>query len=256
MASRSIARADPFAPVRAIARIAALAFLLLFSLVPHGLWRLFRVDSPWPRILLRAVTHVCGANVRTRGMPLKHDVFFVANHQSWLDIPILGGTTGTAFVAHEGIARWPLIGWLAALNRTVFVARADRLGVSNQIATLRAAIGAGQPVAIFPEGTTDGGGTLLPFKPALLAVMAPPPRPMMLQPVLIDYGPDRADIVWVGEEPAPDNAWRVLGRRGRFDVQVDFLEPFDPSSCGDRKAIAAEARRRMLAASAPGTGHV
>lgn len=256
MASRSIERADPFAPVRAIARIAALALLLLFSLVPHGLWRLFRIDSLWPRLLLRAVTRVCGANVRTGGIPLKHDVFFVANHQSWLDIPILAGTTGTAFVAHEGIARWPLIGWLASLNHTVFVARADRLGVSNQIETLRAAIEAGQPVAIFPEGTTGDGSTLLPFKPALLAVMAPPPRPMMLQPVMIDYGPDRDDIAWVGKESAPANAWRVLGRRGRFDVQVDFLESFDPSLYSDRKAIAAEARQRILAASAPGTGHV
>jgi 1-acyl-sn-glycerol-3-phosphate acyltransferase len=235
-------------PVRAAARIAALALTLAIMLVPHALWRTVRARSPWPRLFLRAVARLCGADVTVRGRALRHDVLFVVNHLSWLDIPILGGRTGTAFVAQDDVAKWPLIGWLASINRTVFVARADRLGVATQIDTLRAALDARHPVAIFPEGTTTDGSALLPFKPALLAVVAPPPRPMQVQPVHIDYGADARDIAWVGDEPAAANGWRVLKRRRRFPVIIEFLAPFDPASVGDRKAVAAEARQRIVGA--------
>lgn len=253
MASRSIARADPLGALRGALRLLALALVLFLCLIPHGAWRLARVASPWPRIFLASVARICGAVVEARGPQLGRDVFFVANHVSWFDIPVLAGATGTAFVAHDAIASWPIVGWLASLNNTVFVARADKLGVADQIETLRAALDANQPVAIFPEGTTSDGAGVLPFKPSLFAVVAPPPKPMRVQPLLIDYGPATGDIAWVGDEPAIDNAWGLLTRPGRFRVRIDFLAPFDPAAFPDRKAIAAEARRLILrAASASG----
>lgn len=172
-------------------------------------------------------------------------MFLLANHVSWIDILALGGATGTAFVAHDGIARWPVIGWLAAQNNTLFVARERRGALSGQLEALRSAMLGHQPVAIFPEGTTSDGAGLLPFKPALLAVLLPPPRPVMIQPVHIDYGAATADIAWHGAEPAGANAVRILGRKGPLPVALRFLEPFDPADCADRKAIAALARTRI-----------
>lgn len=254
MASRSIARADPLGWAYFATRVAALLLLVLFCVPPHGLWRLFRLSSPWPRMFLAAFARIAGARVRVAGRPLRRDVLLVTNHLSWIDIPILAGASGAAFVAHDGVARVPVVGWFARLNNTIFVARTDRLGVGDQIAALRAALDGRQPIAVFPEGTTTNGSSLLPFKPSLFAVVAPPPKPMMVQPVLLDYAAAAQDVAWVGDEPGDDNAVRLLKRRGGFDVGVVFLDPFDPAGFTDRKAIAAEARSRIRAALATSLG--
>ena len=172
-------------------------------------------------------------------------MFLLANHVSWIDIVALGGATGTAFVSHDGVARWPVIGWLAAQNNTLFIARDRRGALAGQIEALRAAMTGHQPVTLFPEGTTSDGSGLLPFKPSLLAVLLPPPRAVLIQPVHIDYGDATGDIAWHGDEGAGANAARVLARKGRLRVTLRFLEPFDPAACADRKAIAALARDRI-----------
>ncbi|KMS57922.1 lysophospholipid acyltransferase family protein [Sphingobium cupriresistens] len=231
--------------LRRTIRIAALIASLLACLIPHLLWRLARRPSPWPRRFLAMAARSVGARVWKDGNPHDGDIFLLANHVSWLDILALAGATGAAFVAHDGIARWPVIGWLAAQNNTLFVARERRGALSGQIDALRTAMLGHQPVALFPEGTTSDGSGLLPFKPALLAVLLPPPRAVMIQPVHIDYGAATAEIAWHGEEPAGTNAMRILGRKGTLPVTLRFLEPFDPAGCADRKVIAAMARERI-----------
>lgn len=166
----------------------------------------------------------------------------LANHVSWIDILALGGASGATFVAHDGIARWPVIGWLAAQNNTIFVARERRGALASQIDAMREAIAGHQPVALFPEGTTSDGQSLLPFKPSLLAVLVPPPRPVMVQPVHIDYGAATEEIAWYGDEGAGANAKRLLRRPGPLDVTLRFLPAFDPAECADRKALATRAR--------------
>ncbi|NML10155.1 1-acyl-sn-glycerol-3-phosphate acyltransferase [Sphingobium sp. AR-3-1] len=231
--------------LRRTIRIAALIASLLFCLIPHLLWRFARRPSPWPRRFLALAARSVGAKVRIDGWLYDGDMFLLANHVSWIDILALADATGAAFVAHDGIARWPVIGWLAAQNNTLFVARERRGALSGQIDALRKALLGHQPVALFPEGTTNDGSGLLPFKPALLAVLLPPPRAVMIQPVHIDYGAATAEIAWHGEEPAGANAMRILGRKGTLPVTLRFLEPFDPAGCADRKVIAAMARERI-----------
>lgn len=248
MASASIARADPLGNLRAFVRVTGMVAIIIPCLALHLCWRLLRLRSPWPRRFLGLIARICGARVTTHGERVRTAVFYAANHLSWIDICILGGASGTAFVAHDGVARVPVVGWLATLNNTIFVARADRLSVGAQVAAVRDALDAHQPIAIFPEGTTSDGQGLLPFKPALFAVMAPPPRPMLVQPVLLDFGPDSAALAWVGDEPGLDNARKLLARPGTFSVRISWLEPFDPAVVGDRKAIAREARERIRTA--------
>lgn len=250
MASLSIARTDALGSIRLLARLVAAAVLLIFCLPAHYLWRAARQASPWPRLFLAGIARIFGAVVEIRGRPLRQDVFFIANHLSWMDILVMAGATGTAFVAKDDVARTLVLGWLARLNNTVFVARTDRRSVVAQVDAVRAAIEAHQPITIFPEGTTGDGHGVLPFKASLLAVLSPPPRAMRVQPVLIDYGGATADIAWVGAEPGGENATRILKRRGRFPARLVFLDPFDPAACADRKAIAAKARGRIADAQA------
>lgn len=233
--------------MRRTVRIAALVASLLACLLPHLLWKLARRQSPWPRRFLALATRAIGVRVEIAGQPHDGDMFLLANHVSWIDILVLGGATGAAFVAHDGIARWPVVGWLAAQNNTLFVARERRGALSHQLDALRAAMQGHQPVALFPEGTTSDGNGLLPFKPSLLAVLLPPPRAVLIQPVHIDYGAATGEIAWHGDEPAGTNAWRLLGRKGPLVVTLRFLPPFDPATCADRKVIAATARDRIAA---------
>lgn len=182
------------------------------------------------------------------GTPLKRDVVFLANHLSWMDIPILAGANGSAFVAKAEARDIPVVGWLCTLNRTIFVRREDRLGIAGQINQLREALAETWAITIFPEGTTGDGEELLPFKAALLAVLDPPPPGILVQPVCIDYGAATRELAWVGDEPGQDHARRVLNRAGTFTATLHFCDPFDPRDFPGRKAVAAEARARIVAA--------
>lgn len=225
----------------------ALVASLILCLIPHLVWKALARPSPWPRRFLALAARSVGARIRVEGIRADRDIFILANHVSWIDILALGGATGAAFVSHDGVAKWPVIGWLAAQNNTLFVARERRGALAGQMDALRAAIGGHQPVALFPEGTTSDGTGLLPFKPSLLAVLLPPPRSVLIQPVHIDYGLEVASIAWVGDEPPGANAKRLLGRKDTLPVTIRFLEPFDPADCTDRKQIAALARDRIAA---------
>ena len=256
MASLSIAlpKREPAALVRLVARALWIGVPTLPMLALHLIWLALNIPSPWPRLFLRLTARALGARVKVVGTPLRKHVFFVANHLSWIDIPILGGITGTAFVAQDGVRSWPVIGWLGTLNRTIYVSRTDKQNVANQVAELREAIAENWSVTLFPEGTTSDGRGLLPFKPSLFATMAPPPKDLLIQPIWLDFGADGPEIAWIGEETGWESAVRAFVREGSFQVRVNFLDPFDPSEFAGRKEITAEARKRMAAAMTAGTG--
>jgi len=231
--------------MRIVWRTLGLAALLIIFVPLHFLFRIFAYGSPFPMLFLRYSARVCGARVEVEGTHLRRDVFFVANHVSWLDILSLAGASGTAFVAKAELAKAPMVGWLASLNRTVFVKREHRMGVAEQINALKEALADNWSVTVFPEGTTTDGQSLLPFKTSMLSVLEPPPPGVLVQPVLVDYGAVAEWIGWIGEETGLNNAKRVLSRKGSFRLKIQYLEPFSPEDFRGRKAISAEARRRI-----------
>jgi lyso-ornithine lipid O-acyltransferase len=265
MASRSTARADAAAgrppPIslvgrlRIAVRLSAMMLVLLPCLIGHGVWRGLRQSSPWPRLFLGRIARIAGARVRRVGTPVRRDVVYISNHVSWIDIPAIAGMTGSAFVAKSEVEHVPVVGWLSDLNHTVYVSREDRGGVAEQIDRLREAIADTWAVTIFPEGTTNDGVSLLPFKSSLLKVLEPAPEGVAVQPIFLEYGPVVGpEIAWLGAETGQANALRLLSRAGRFDVVIHFLEPFIPHGFSGRKAIAAEGRSRIAEALAAATG--
>ncbi len=234
--------------LRLIGRVILISAGLLFCLPFHYSWKLLGRPSPWPRRFLWWVGRAAGVRVAITGTPLRSHVLFLANHLSWLDIMVLAGASGTAFVSKDEVGRWPVLGWLARLNKTVFIARTERKAVRGQADALRAALAGGQPVALFPEGTTEGGTEVLPFRASLLASLFPPLAGVKVQPVALGYGRDGDDIAWIGDEAAGANARRVLSRRGSIAATVRFLEPIDPTGVGDRKTLAEHARSEIVAA--------
>jgi len=190
--------------IRLAFRAAWMVGLLLLCVPLHYAWKLSGRPSPWPRRFLGWVGRAAGMRVRVVGEPLERNVLFLANHLSWLDILLVAGASGAAFVAKTEVATTPVVGWLAKLNNTVFVARTERAGVRGQADALRAALAGGQPVALFPEGTTDGGPTILPFRASLLASLFPPLPRIRVQPIALDYGA-AARQRQEGADPARDH---------------------------------------------------
>ena len=187
-----------------------------------------------------------GVRAKVVGEPLQPHTFVIANHTSWLDILILGGWAGAAFVSKAEVQRTTLIGWLADQNRTLYIERAARGDAHRQVEQIADALDHPQPLAVFPEGTTGDGRTLLPFRSTLLDAVAPPPPGACVRPVAVDYG-DFADVVgWHGGESGMANVKRVLGHRGTMDVTVRLLDPLPPSD--DRKALARSAHQAIAAA--------
>ena len=231
--------------MRFILRTLAIVLLLLVFVPAHYLYRVFAYGSPFPMWFLRYTARIVGARVKTIGTPLRRDVFFIANHISWIDILALAGASGTAFVAKQELAEVPVIGWLCRLNRTVFVKRENRMGVAEQINALKEALQDNWSVTVFPEGTVTDGHSLLPFKSSMLSVLEPPPPGVMVQPVMLDYGPVAEEIGWVGDESGVNNAKRIMARKGTFLLTITFLEPFSPEDHHGRKAIAAKARQEI-----------
>ncbi len=234
--------------MRLTLRVAAIVAGLIVCVPLHYLWKLARRPSPWPRRFLGWVGRVAGMRARIVGSPLSAPVLFVANHSTWLDIMLVAGATGTAFVSRDDVARWPVAGWLARLNDTVFVDRTERNAVRGQADALRDALLRGKPVALFPEGTTGGGGEVLPFRPSLFSALYPPRAGLRVQPIAIDYGPSGRDLAWGEREGAAANARRILSRPGTMPVILRFLEPIDPADHPDRKALARAARAEIVAA--------
>jgi len=228
-----------------VARLALIGLALMACLPGHYLSRLTTGRSRWPRRFLFLAARASGVRLTVTGAPVDAPALIVANHRSWLDILTLAGASGCCFVSKAEVRRWAIVGWLASLNDTLFVERTRRGAVRDQAEALRGALEAGQVVALFPEGTTNEEGGILPFRASLFASVLPPPPAVRVQPVLIDYGPAAADLIWPDEESPLDNALRILGRRGVIPARLEFLDPIDPASFECRKALAATAQAAL-----------
>ena len=205
--------------------------------------------SRWPRRFLKWVAWTAGTDVRVDGVPASRGTLLLANHVSWLDIPLLAGATGCAFVAKAEVQDHWFLKWIADQNRTIYIDRADRRSLHNQAGALADGLKRRQPLAVFPEGTVGDGGRLLPFKPSLLSAVAPPPEGVVIRPVAIDYGAAAPVIGWGTGEPGLKNFFRVLGRKGRMRVTVHLLGAIPPDP--DRKVLARSAHDAIAKVLAP-----
>ena len=235
-----------FTSVLVAARVAALILLFIGCFPLHLIAKLGGRRSPWPRRFLGAAARIIGARVTTEGAPIEPHSLLVSNHVTWLDILILGGATGCAFVSKDEVRTHSLFGWLADQNRTIYVRRAERRNAHGQAAAIAAALRDPQPVALFPEGTTGDGRSLLPFRSTLLEAVAPPPPGVAVRPVAIDYGAANSIFGWPRPESGKTNVLRILGHRGTTQVLVRLLDPLPPSD--DRKATARAAHDAIAAA--------
>ena len=121
------------------------------------------IRARWCRRLLSLL----GVRLRISG-PVPFGCHLIAsNHVSWLDVLAIGAMFPSWFVSKTETRAWPVVGWLAAANDTLFLKRRSARAAYRMNAEIRARLGSGQSVVIFPEGTTTDGSRVLPFYPAL-----------------------------------------------------------------------------------------
>lgn len=237
--------------LRIAIRLAMMLALLAVCVLLYYVWRIFPGPNPIPRLFLGGIAWLAGVEITVNGTQERRGAVFIANHVSWIDIPAIAGATGSAFVAHDGLAAFPLLRWLCEMNDTVFVARHDRASVAQQVAQVRDAIGDAGALTIFPEGTTGDGTGLLPIKSSLLSALDPLPGGVVVQPLWLDYGPEVADIAWVGEEPGLDNFLGILARARPVALTLHFLPSLAGEALVSRKTIAAAATAAIREAMEP-----
>ncbi len=140
-----------------------------------------------PRAYHRLASRILGFDTTVIGTPSPlRPTLFVANHTSYVDIEILSGVIDVSFVAKSEVKRWPLFGWLARLQRTVFVDRRASTTHQQRDAILER-LKEGGRLVLFPEATSNDGSRVLPFKSALFAAVhgASLEHPITVQPVSI-----------------------------------------------------------------------
>jgi 1-acyl-sn-glycerol-3-phosphate acyltransferase len=229
-------------------RMAAIAALLIACIPLYYACQLLGISNPWPRRFLGGLACIAGVSIRVSGDRPGGGEFLLANHVSWIDVPAIAAASGTAFVAHDGLAAMPVLRWLCAMNNTVFVARHDRTSVHRQVEQVRQAIRDTGLLAIFPEGTTSDGTGLLPFKSSLLSALEPLPAGIVVRPVALDYGSESRAIAWTGSEPGTANFKRILARKRPIVLNVRFLPILSGEALANRKTIAAAAQTAILRA--------
>ncbi|SDG23872.1 lysophospholipid acyltransferase family protein [Pelagibacterium luteolum] len=243
-----------------VLRLAFLSLVLLpFTLVglPVQLVVLaLRLPEWWvlPLVFFKIAAFGLGLRVRVVGEPLqKAPVLLVANHTGWLDIIAIASKIPVSFVAKSDVGGWPIIGWLARLQKTVFVDRTRRTDTGRTSGEMRDRLASGTPVLLFAEGTSDIGTHVLPFRSALLG--AAMDDKTLIQPLAIAYTAisglplsrhERPVLAWVGDMALGDNLWSIL-KSGPKDITIALGTPF--AGNGDRKASAQRAHaqvRQML----------
>jgi 1-acyl-sn-glycerol-3-phosphate acyltransferase len=238
-------------PVLAVGRATALLALTLVALIiALPLWPLY---GHAPRWLVRAwqvgCCRIAGLQLRVRGAPsTARPTLWVANHVSYFDIVVLSSLLDAAFIAKAEMAKWPVIGLIARLGRTLFVQRI-RSASAGQCKALAARLEAGDGMILFGEGTSSAGSRVLPFKSTLLAALGLPhvDRPVTVQPVSLAYTRFRGGLTmvhslrplygWYGDMALLPHLWFVLGLPG-VEVEVRFHPQVAAAAFHCRKALA------------------
>jgi 1-acyl-sn-glycerol-3-phosphate acyltransferase len=156
----------------------------------------------------------------------------VANHISYLDIPIIGALVPVAFLTSTEVQKSFPEGWMAKVGGSLFVDRMHRSTVASGIRDMQELVASGGNAAFFPEGTSSKGEGVLPFKSSLFetAVLAGVP----IIPVAIRYTKGSETVSYHGDHRFLAHFWRVL-RLKSIDVRISVLEPLKGE---DRKMLA------------------
>ena len=248
--------ADGLAPSHARATFRGFAFMVWFLLLLPVHVVALASGSRWSRripvVFHRGLLYLFGIRVRRVGRPSQQrPTLFASNHTSWLDIVVLSSLVPVSFVAKAEIAGWFFFGWLAKLQRSIFIDRRRSQAAAHGTELARRLAGSDN-VVLFPEGTSGDGHRVLRFRSALFSFAEGDSlRGLTVQPVSVCYSGlnglpldrrNRPLITWYGGMDLLPHVWRLLGL-GHLEVTVSFHPPLP--AVADRKQLARLAERSV-----------
>jgi len=254
--------------IRFVLIILALAVLTLV-LLPFQLIGIafdLRLQRSIPHLYHRVLCALVGVRIREVGQrSAEMPVLILANHVSWLDICIITALAPVVFVAKSEVARWPVFGWLARLQRTIFINRQARHQTGAATREIAGRLLGGDAVVLFAEGTSSDGTRILPFRSALIGAVhralggSTQHKEITVQPMSLAYvglggvplGRGlRERVAWYGDADLIPHFIGVLAS-GAVDVTVSWGDAIAYDMRADRKQIARDAEksvRRMTVA--------
>jgi 1-acyl-sn-glycerol-3-phosphate acyltransferase len=248
----------------ALAFLALTLVLLPFQLI--GLLLDLRLQRTIPHLYHRVLCALIGVRIRQLGVrSAASPALILSNHVSWLDICVISALAPVVFVAKSEVARWPVLGWLARLQRTIFVNRQARYQTGAATREIAGRMLGGDAVVLFAEGTSSDGVRVLPFRSSLVGAVhhalgnSTHHTSITVQPMSLAYvgfggvpmgRALRERVAWYGDVDLIPHLFHVLSS-GAIDVIVSWGEATAYDMRADRKAIARDAEksvRRMTAA--------
>ncbi|MFJ4334076.1 MULTISPECIES: lysophospholipid acyltransferase family protein [unclassified Streptomyces] len=227
---------------RAVLRLTAVAVLLLAGiavvLAPSVLRR--RLPAALVRRWCRWVVRAAGVRVRVTGAAVPGGgLLLVANHVSWLDIPLLAAVRPARMLAKSEIRGWPVAGGPTARAGVLFIERDRPRALPGTVDTIARALRAGAAVAAFPEGSTWCGRAHGTFRRAVFQAALDAGVPV--QPVRIHYRAGERAVsttpAFVGADTLLASLWRVASARG-LTAEVSVRPVVPPGRHRDRRSLA------------------
>lgn len=213
-----------------------------------------------PYLYHRILCALIGIRVREIGKrSTDSPLLILANHASWLDILVITSLTPAVFVAKKEVAGWPVFGWLAKLQRTVFIDRERRHRTGAATQEIAERLTGGDAVVLFAEGTSSDGNRILPFRSALIGAVhhvigsSTHHERVTVQPLSLAYvnlnglplgRAFRSRVAWYGDADLVPHLIGVCSA-GAVDVVVSWGEPVSYDMSADRKDIARVAEQAV-----------
>jgi 1-acyl-sn-glycerol-3-phosphate acyltransferase len=255
--------------IRCIFVLLAFAVLTLVLLPFQLLGIAFRLPIqrgiPW--LFHRVLCALIGVRIREIGKrSADFPLLILANHASWLDIVVITALTPAVFVAKKEVAGWPIFGWLAKLQRTVFIDRERRHRTGAATQEIAERLIGGDAVVLFAEGTSSDGNRVLPFRSALIGAVhhaigsSTHHDRVTVQPLSLAYvnlnglplgHAFRSRVAWYGDADLVPHLLGVCSA-GAVDVVVSWGEPVSYDMNADRKDIARVAEQAVRTMTAQG----
>ena len=194
-----------------------------------------------------------GIHLRVLGQPVAAGpALLVANHISWLDILVIHAARYCRFVSKSDIRDWPMLGLLATGSGTLYIERSRRKDALRMVRDMAQAMQDGDVLAVFPEGTTSDGLSLLPFHANLIesAIAAQAPvQPLALRFVDARSGEPTLAPCYIGDDTLIASVWRTL-KAPPIVAVVHFGQPQEAEG-RDRRQWARELREAVQALREP-----
>jgi len=257
-----------FTHIFAVLKLLSFVIGTLCLVLVHTIWYILtrRLDVPmyfhrWCCFVFNVRYKIIGETARQKNQP----VIYLSNHISYLDVLVLGSVLDGCFVAKSEVAGWPGFGFLAKLQKTIFIVR-EKSALMKSRESIADAMNKDYDIILFPEGTSTDGWDVMQFKAGLLGILFPDDKSKadetssidkaLIQPVAVkhiktnglDVTPDRQDLrdiyAWYGDMDLVPHLW-ALSKSKSVDVEVHLLPALSSSDFVHRFDITNAAHERV-----------